>query len=197
MASFTQTVHHKPYPAISPTLPALSQAGKTVLITGGSSGIGYAIARGFAEASASTIIITGRRSDVLRNAASQLTEEIPGFKGRILGRTCDVSDPRSVALLWSDLEKEGTVVDVLVLNAARLDTKGPLLHTPLDDAWAEFLTNVRGNLDFAQKFNGLNELHPNGVKKVSSLPPVPLLDRRMDEAPKSGVISCLTGNTSP
>jgi NAD(P)-dependent dehydrogenase (short-subunit alcohol dehydrogenase family) len=177
MASFTKTGHNKPYPAISPTLPALSQAGKNALITGGSTGIGYAIAVAFAQASASTIIITGRRTELLQNAASQLTKEVPGFKGRVLIRTCDVSDTQETDLLWSELEKEGFIVDVLVMNAARLETKGPLLQTSLVDAWAEFKMNVRGNLDFVQHFNKLSGRFPNGKKKVWTLIPRPLLGR--------------------
>jgi NAD(P)-dependent dehydrogenase (short-subunit alcohol dehydrogenase family) len=177
MAFFTNTGHNKPYPAISPTLPALSQAGKSVLITGGSTGIGYAIAVAFAHASASTIIITGRRTELLQNAASQLTKEVPGFKGRLLLRTCDVSDMQDTDLLWSELERKGITVDVLVINAARLETKGPLLQSSLIDAWAEFQTNVRGNLDFVQHFNKLNERFPNGTKKVWAPIPRPLLGR--------------------
>jgi NAD(P)-dependent dehydrogenase (short-subunit alcohol dehydrogenase family) len=197
MASFTNTVHSKPYPAISPTLPALSQAGKSVLITGGSTGIGYAIAVAFAQASASTIIITGRRTELLQNAASQLTKAVPGFKGRLLFRTCDVSDRQDTDLLWSELEKEGIAVDVLVINAARLQTRGPLLQTPLNDAWVEFLTNVRSNLDFVQRFNRLNERFPNGVKKVCTVTLRPLLGRWADEALKTGIDSSLTGYCSP
>ncbi|KAG7410597.1 hypothetical protein Forpe1208_v010670 [Fusarium oxysporum f. sp. rapae] len=42
-----KTLHKKPYHAIYPTRPELSQEGRTILITGGNSGIGFPIARSF------------------------------------------------------------------------------------------------------------------------------------------------------
>ncbi|KAH0538853.1 hypothetical protein FGG08_004570 [Glutinoglossum americanum] len=165
MASFTKTIHKEPYPAISSSLPSLSQATKTVLITGGSTGIGYAIARAFAFASASEIIILGRRADFVSSAASRLTAEMPEFKGKIVGRSCDISDSSSAAVLWSDLEKEGVVVDVLVLNAARTGKPGPILQVGQDEVWADYVMNVRANLDFVERFSKQNERAPNGKKK--------------------------------
>jgi NAD(P)-dependent dehydrogenase (short-subunit alcohol dehydrogenase family) len=166
MATFTQVVHTSPYPAISPSVPALSQIGKTVLITGGSAGIGYAIARAFAQASASRIIICGRRPELVTSAASKLINETPGFQGRVIGRTCDVADLFSVNTLWTGLQKENIFVDVLVLNAARMQAKGPLLETELEEVWSDFLTNVRANLDFSQRFHNQNGPSENGHKKV-------------------------------
>ncbi|KAF4826565.1 hypothetical protein CGCTS75_v008959 [Colletotrichum tropicale] len=52
-----KTYHKEPYAAISPRLPELSQQDNTVLITGGSEGIGFAIAKAFIEASAKEIVI--------------------------------------------------------------------------------------------------------------------------------------------
>lgn len=166
MATFTQVVHTAPYPAISPSLGGLSQNGKTVLIAGGSAGIGYAIARAFAQASASVIIICGRRTELVTSAASKLAKETPGFQGRVIGRTCDVADLFSVDALWTGLQKENIFVDVLVLNAARIQAKGPLLETELEEVWAEFLTNVRAILDFSQRFHNQNGLSELGQKKV-------------------------------
>jgi hypothetical protein len=39
-SQYTKTVHRDVYPAIEPTLPALSQKGKVIIITGASQGLG-------------------------------------------------------------------------------------------------------------------------------------------------------------
>lgn len=146
--SFTKTIHRTPYPEISPSRPELSHAEKTVLITGGHTGIGYAIARAFAQASAERIIIVGRRADLVTSAASRLKAQFP--KVQTLGRVCDVSDLGSADALWEELAKDDIVVDVVVLNAAKLSTE-PILEVGRDAVWSEYLLNVRTNLHFAER----------------------------------------------
>ena len=74
MASFnyTSTQHSSAYPAIDASSPELSQAGRTVLVTGASFGLGFAAVQGFARASASRIILLGRRPDALVSACERL-----------------------------------------------------------------------------------------------------------------------------
>lgn len=62
--SFTKIFHHEPYDEISPSRPDLSVKGKSVIITGGGTGIGKAIAKAYAQAGASSIAIIGRRGDI-------------------------------------------------------------------------------------------------------------------------------------
>lgn len=147
-------IYHKaPYAAISPKRPELDQSGRTVLVTGGNSGIGYAIARGFVTASAKRVIILGRRPDVVATAAAKLSEEAKqlGSPTLIEGRICDVANLQSTADLWSALEKDGIVVDVLVLNAAAGGASAPILETTLDRVWGDFETNVRSAIDFTER----------------------------------------------
>ncbi|KAF8829341.1 hypothetical protein HHX47_DHR3001126 [Lentinula edodes] len=73
--SLTKTHHRDTYPTISSTKPSLSQVGKTVLITGGASGIGFEIARSFAKASAARIIILSRKISSLNAAVEKLRDE--------------------------------------------------------------------------------------------------------------------------
>jgi FlaA1/EpsC-like NDP-sugar epimerase len=100
----TPTIHRTPYDAISPTRPELSQAGRVVLITGGATGAGYAMARAFVQASASTIVIVGRRTHVLEAAQSKLEAEAKttGQQTNIITRQCDVSDSSDINTLWED-----------------------------------------------------------------------------------------------
>ncbi|OLN98069.1 D-erythrulose reductase [Colletotrichum chlorophyti] len=166
--SFTQKIHSKPYPAISPSRPELSQAGRTVLVTGGSAGIGFAIARGFAQANAERIIILGRREDVVERAVSRLRDEYP--KTQIIGRYSDVSDLVSTEKLWKGFEDEGIVIDVLVLNAAKISDPGPILSLGRDEVWGQYEINVRSLLDFAERFSKQNgaEDRPKFLVNLSS-----------------------------
>ncbi|KAI1372380.1 NAD(P)-binding protein [Hypoxylon crocopeplum] len=145
-----KTIHDDTYPAISPSRPELSQAGRTVLITGGSTGVGYAIARGFAQASASKIIISGRRDGILSKAVEKLSRKFPTVK--FVGKNIDVADPSSADLLWADLRQQGVTVDVLVLNASSSSHTQPILEAGTDKIWNDFVVNVRALLAFTEKF---------------------------------------------
>lgn len=83
---------------------------KVVVVTGAGTGIGAAIARGFAEAGA-RVAFVGRRPEPLAAAAAGLDAE------RVLLHSCDVSDRGAVKTLASAIEAEWGAVDVLVNNA--------------------------------------------------------------------------------
>ena len=83
---------------------------KVVVVTGAGTGIGAAIARGFADAGA-RVAFVGRRPEPLAAAAAGLDAD------RILLHACDVSDRSAVEALASADEAEWGAVDVLVNNA--------------------------------------------------------------------------------
>ncbi|KAF4826417.1 Short chain dehydrogenase citE [Colletotrichum tropicale] len=138
-STFTKTIHKTTYPTIDPARPELSQAGRTVVITGGSAGIGFAIAQGFAQAGAKHIIILGRRQNVLDEAVSQLHKEYPSVK--IDGRQSDVANLDETDSLWKSFENDGIFVDVLVLNAALVSAGSPILELGRDEIWSQYLVN--------------------------------------------------------
>ncbi|EXJ84731.1 hypothetical protein A1O3_05402 [Capronia epimyces CBS 606.96] len=150
----TKTTHTTPYPAISPTLPSLSQTGRTVLITGGATGIGLAIAHAFVQASASTVIIVGRRADKLAQASEELTAAVKqaGLSTNVVAQTCDVSDVKSIEALWDGFKEKDVVVDVLVSNAAKFANVAELLELGAEHVWSLFETNVKAPLFLAEKF---------------------------------------------
>jgi NAD(P)-dependent dehydrogenase (short-subunit alcohol dehydrogenase family) len=149
-ATLTDPVHKNSYPAISPLRPELSQAGKTVLISGGNTGIGYGIARGFVKASAAKVIITGRRVEVVSKAAQELQREAVGTE--VIGFPCDISSASAVDALWQKLKEEGTVVDVVVLNAVGVPPKKPLAEVGTEGIWTLFDMNVRAQLQMTERF---------------------------------------------
>jgi gluconate 5-dehydrogenase len=95
-------------------------AGRTALVTGSSSGIGLAIARGLAEAGA-RVVLNGRDAGRLGRAA-----EVLRAAGAEVGTVvCDVTDAAAVEAAVEALEAGGTAVEILVNNAG-MQQRGPL-----------------------------------------------------------------------
>ncbi|TGJ88525.1 hypothetical protein E0Z10_g194 [Xylaria hypoxylon] len=145
------TKHHEPYPAIDPTRPELCQRNRAVLVTGSSSGIGFYIARAFAKAGASTIVLTGRQEKSLTEAARTLAEQYP--ETTFISRILDITDSVAVSKAWDSFDSDGLVIDVLVLNAARIQ----LDHTSLLDrghvaVFSDYAANVGTSLQFIDCF---------------------------------------------
>jgi NAD(P)-dependent dehydrogenase (short-subunit alcohol dehydrogenase family) len=92
-------------------------AGKVVLVTGGSSGIGLAAAVKFAKAGAITIICA-RDEAKLAEAKTQILAEA-GKDGRVVTYSADISDEASCKDLVEKLQAEYGGVDVLINNAGR------------------------------------------------------------------------------
>ena len=86
---------------------------KRILITGGGTGLGRAMAERFLELGA-TIYICGRRADVLEQTCQELTG---ATKGAIRSLVCDVRDRDAVEQSIDSIWKEGPL-NVLVNNAA-------------------------------------------------------------------------------
>lgn len=131
----TKTLHRDVYPAISPTRPELSQAGRVVLITGGGTGVGFPTAQSFVRAFADTVIIIGRRAEVRAASAARLEQEAKssGTNTKIIARTCDVVNLSDVEKLWKDFTAEGITVDVYIANAAKFTQPKPILELGADE----------------------------------------------------------------
>lgn len=144
--------HKQPYAAVSPNRPELSQAGKTVLITGGGSGIGSAIAKSFAQAGASTIVLVGRREEVMQFTAQTLREGSTKLNPQLQVHiyTVDITDSEDVAKLWGKLAENAIVVDVLVLNAGRQSVVKTVLELGSKEVFESFKVNVFGHMEFTE-----------------------------------------------
>lgn len=94
------------------TVPSFRLDGKVVLVTGGSRGLGRAMALGFAEAGAD-VVVSSRRVD----ACEEVAEEIRAQGRRALAVGCHVGDwAECEALVVRTVEEMGHL-DVLVNNA--------------------------------------------------------------------------------
>ena len=87
--------------------------GKTAVITGGSTGIGFATAKRFVDEGA-YVFITGRRQAELEAAVKELGDNATGVQG-------DVSKQEDVDRLYEVVADSGRRIDVLFANAAVID----------------------------------------------------------------------------
>ena len=92
--------------------------GRVALVTGASSGLGAALARGLAAAGA-TVIAAARRVDRL----DALVAEIKAAGGEALAVELDVTRPASVIGAFDAAEQAAGVVDVIINNAGIADPK--------------------------------------------------------------------------
>ena len=88
--------------------------GKTIIVTGGGSGLGKSMSEYLLTLGAN-IVITSRREDLLKKVANNMMKE---FGGKVLPITCDVRNPDMVSKVIDESYSEFKKVDCLLNNAA-------------------------------------------------------------------------------
>src|SRR6478672_4091718 len=116
-----------------------SVAGQVVLVSGGTRGIGFAIAQGFAQRGA-IVVVTGRTSEGANEAAAKLRE---GAMLPPVGVACDVADGEQVKRLAASVMEQFGRVDVLI-NVAGVNRRKPAIDVTDDDYDFIMDTNMRG-----------------------------------------------------
>ena len=115
--------------------------GRVAIVTGGSSGIGRAIATALAEEGAD-VVITARTRETVDEAA----EEIKALGRRSLGVTCDVREADQIAAMVQRVMDAFGRIDILVNNAGgsygQDFKRGPVLETTEHDLNETFRLNV-------------------------------------------------------
>lgn len=108
-----------------------SLEGKVALVTGAAYGIGFAIARAFAEAGAKIVFNCSRQTTVDRGleAYKKLGIEVKGY-------VCDVTDEEAVKAMVKDIEETVGTIDILVNNA------GIIKRIPMEDMNVEDFRRV-------------------------------------------------------
>jgi NAD(P)-dependent dehydrogenase (short-subunit alcohol dehydrogenase family) len=124
------------------TSPELRLLGTVAVVTGGSRGIGQAIARALA-AEGCTVVITGRDKASLARSATRISRKVRG-RGKIVPLVCDVRNPESVAALFAKVKQRFRKLDILVNNAGVSQAPASVEETSLE-LWREIVeTNLTG-----------------------------------------------------
>ena len=105
--------------------------GKTALVTGASYGIGFAIAKGFADAGAK-VVFNDINEELVEKGIKAYKEEGIDAKGYV----CDVTDEDAVNSMVATIEKEVGPIDILVNNA------GIIRRIPMHEMSAEEFRKV-------------------------------------------------------
>lgn len=124
--------HNDTYDAINPKRPELSQAGKTVVVTGAGQGIGREVVSAFAQAGADTIHILGRTKRTLEETKDIVEKTHPNVKVSI--HVADIVDAPAV----EKAAKEIGSWDVIVANAGYIPSPDLIESSDADEWWKTF-----------------------------------------------------------
>jgi 3-oxoacyl-[acyl-carrier protein] reductase len=119
---------------------------RVAIVTGGSGGIGRAVAVRLAESGMAVAVhYSGNR-----DRAQETADQVVAAGGRALAISADVADEAQVAALFDRVEAEFGGVDVVV-NTAGIMLLSPLADLDLDDFDRMHRTNVRGTFVVGQQ----------------------------------------------
>jgi short-subunit dehydrogenase involved in D-alanine esterification of teichoic acids len=121
----------------------MKSTGNTILITGGTSGIGLGLALRLRELG-NTVIVAGRRKELL----DQIVSEHPGIEALVL----DVADPASITRAAATLAVSHPQLNVLVNNAGIQQPENVLDPASLSIAEDHVTTNLLGPIRMTYAF---------------------------------------------
>lgn len=125
--------------------PNETMKGKHILITGGSSGIGFFAAKK-CVAEGANVIITGRNEEKLKKAAAEIGKNCTYLKH-------DITDIESLSSLFENAEKMfGCKIDSLVSNAGVSFHEGSFRNVTPEGWDTQMDTNLKGNYFIVKEF---------------------------------------------
>ena len=116
---------------------------KTIVITGSTRGIGFAMARAFLR-KGNKVVIGGRKSPAVKEAVQKLAKEFSA--DMVAGFTCDVTQFNQVQALWKQSEKKFGAIDIWVNNAGISNMQNTPWELSAEEIRAVVETNVLGEM---------------------------------------------------
>jgi len=139
---------------------------KTVLITGGASGIGLEIANSYYKLNAN-IIICGRNKEKFQNAKDFILHSNPNKKGEILTFQCDMSSEKNIKIMVNEIKNKFDEINILVNNCSTwsLSSILELKVEDLDNAY----NNILKSTIIGTKIIGSEMKNKNGNKSIINI----------------------------
>ena len=128
---------------------------KTVVITGSTRGIGFAMAQSFLEQGC-RVVINGRKKSSIQGAVKQLSEIFGD--DRVDGYPCDVTSYNALQKLWDFAVEKFSEIDIWINNAGISNELNMLPKIPVEEIQRVVETNVLGEM-FGSRvaLNGFNQ----------------------------------------
>ncbi len=116
---------------------------KSIVITGSTRGIGYALAKTFLERDC-RVVINGRSEESVQEALDSLTKLFPS--DRLTGVAADVSNYDAVKHIWERGFKTFGTIDIWINNAGISHEQAPPWQIPMNELQSVIQTNILGEL---------------------------------------------------
>ncbi|OIW33937.1 NAD(P)-binding protein [Coniochaeta ligniaria NRRL 30616] len=151
---FTPKTYQTNYPAIDPTNPQNSLAGKVVIINGASRGIGaMGITPAVTKAGPKGVVLVASGPEKLSAVEKEVHKISPHVK--TLAVPTDIRNPESVADLFRKVKETFGHADILINNAGVFKGKPVIHENDVEEWWDNFEVNTKGAFLVMKQFISL------------------------------------------
>jgi NAD(P)-dependent dehydrogenase (short-subunit alcohol dehydrogenase family) len=170
-------------------LPGIKQfdlTGKCAVITGGSRGLGYAMAAGLASAGANLMLVN-RNAEEGTSAAKQLAED---FGTRVISYTADITNQSETTAMAETAFNTFGKIDILI-NSAGINIRGSIEEVSLEDFNKVMNVNVNGTWLSCKAVTPFMKKRGSGriINLASTLGLIGLADRTPYTASKGAIVN--------
>lgn len=170
LPSFTTRFHRDAYPDIWPTRPALSAAGKVVIITGAAGQIGKATCKAFARAGAQHVVMLDLDLGGLQAAKLEIEAETADSITTIVMFAVDITDEAAIEHIFCRIELICGKMSVLISNAGYQSSPQRFRDASVEEWWKGFEVNAKGSFIVSREF--IRRAVPKAVPYPSNSAPV-------------------------
>ena len=168
-----------------PGIRLFDLSGRVALVTGGTKGLGYAIAAGLASAGADVVVVSRNESEAIA-VAGDLSDH---YGRQAIGIRADVCNPRDVHSLFVQVSERMRRLDILVNNAG-INIRGAIEELSIDDFRQVMQANVESVWNVTRASLPMLRLSPAGrvINLASTLGLVGLSRRTPYTSSKGAVV---------